>query len=47
MEDRKDCMAAGMDDYISKPIQMEPLHRVLVTSQTLKNKMQQPVHALM
>ena len=47
MEDRKDCMAAGMDDYISKPIQMEQLHRVLVSSQTLKTKMQQSLHASM
>ena len=45
MEDRKDCMAAGMDDYIRKPIQIEQLHRVLVSSQTLKPKNQKSMPA--
>ncbi|WP_419658873.1 response regulator receiver domain protein [Desulfosarcina variabilis str. Montpellier] len=45
MEDRKDCMAAGMDDYIRKPIQIEQLHRVLVSSQTMKPKNQKSMPA--
>ncbi len=27
--DREECLAAGMDEYISKPIQLEELRRVL------------------
>ena len=30
-EDRAACMAAGMDDYISKPLRLEELKRVLMS----------------
>jgi CheY-like chemotaxis protein len=34
--DYQSCIAAGMDDYISKPIRLEELERVLTNYQTIQ-----------
>ena len=40
--DRERCLAAGMDDYLSKPVQMEELRVVMERCQPLENALFNP-----
>ena len=45
MEDRKSCMAAGMDDFVAKPVRFEDLHGAL--AKAMQNRLEAiPVDAI-